>query len=73
MVSRDPAPGADHQTQPGAQVGSLLNDVDNLIGEAGSGNGQLVSPNGIAIDELGDIWVVDTGDDRVQEWCVSRP
>ena len=36
-------------------------------GIAGSGNGQFSSPGGITIDAHGDIWVVDTGNDRVQE------
>jgi YD repeat-containing protein len=37
-------------------------------GISGSGNGQLKSPYGLAIDSKGDLWVADTGNDRVQEF-----
>lgn len=40
-------------------------------GLAGSGNGELSTPIGIAIDSKGDIWVVDSGNDRVQEFSES--
>jgi YD repeat-containing protein len=37
-------------------------------GISGSGNGQLKSPYGLAVDSKGDLWVADTGNDRVQEF-----
>ncbi len=38
------------------------------FGTSGKENGQLNRPTGIAIDSKGDIWVVETGNDRVQEF-----
>ncbi len=37
------------------------------VGSLGTGDGQLNDPGGIAIDSAGDLWVLDTGNDRVQE------
>jgi tripartite motif-containing protein 71 len=37
-------------------------------GIAGSGNGQLKAPYALAVDSKGDLWVADTGNDRVQEF-----
>jgi len=39
-----------------------------LIGSAGSGNGQLKRPGDVAVNAGGDVWVADTGNDRVQEF-----
>ena len=41
------------------------------FGTAGSGNGQLNSPCGMAVDSAGDIWVADTGNDRIEEFDSS--
>jgi RHS repeat-associated protein len=38
------------------------------FGSKGSGNGQLKSPEGIAVNSSGDIYVVDDGNDRVEQW-----
>src|SRR5262249_60710816 len=37
------------------------------VGSEGSGNGQFRSPQGISLDEKGNLWVVDRGNNRVQE------
>ena len=37
------------------------------LGTEGSGEGQLEDPGDVAIDASGDIWVLDTGNDRVEE------
>ena len=37
-------------------------------GIAGSGNGQMKAPYALAVDSKGDLWVADTGNDRVQEF-----
>jgi hypothetical protein len=37
-------------------------------GTAGSGNGQLSGPRGVAVDSKGDIWVADSGNSRVEEF-----
>ncbi len=36
-------------------------------GIAGSGNGQLSSPIGVTIDTQGNIWIVDSGNDRIEK------
>lgn len=36
--------------------------------EAGTGNGQLSEPFGLAVDSKGNIWVSDTGNNRIQEF-----
>ena len=38
------------------------------FGGSGSGSGQLALPVGVATDSSGDVWVADTGHDRVQEF-----
>jgi sugar lactone lactonase YvrE len=40
-------------------------------GSPGSGNGQFLFPNGIAVDGSGNVWVVDTFNYRVQEFSES--
>ncbi|HET7485864.1 MAG TPA: SMP-30/gluconolactonase/LRE family protein [Solirubrobacterales bacterium] len=39
----------------------------SAFGSEGTGNGQFKGPNGIAIDASGNLWVVDTKNNRVQE------
>lgn len=48
--------------------GSSVIQVRTAIGSAGTGNGQFSRPTGIALDASGDIWVTDTGNDRVEEF-----
>ncbi len=38
------------------------------FGTAGSGEGQLKDPSDIAFDAAGDVWVLDRGNDRVEEF-----
>jgi RHS repeat-associated protein len=38
------------------------------FGEGGTGNGQLKNPKGIAIDAHSNVWVADTGNNRIQEF-----
>ncbi len=38
------------------------------FGSAGSGDGQLSKPEGIAVDAAGNRWVADTGNDRLEEF-----
>jgi DNA-binding beta-propeller fold protein YncE len=41
------------------------------VGLAGSGNGQFKEPRGVALDGKGNMWVVDTGNNRLQELTES--
>ena len=44
-------------------------DVVQVLGEAGSGNGQLNQPRGVALDPSdGDVAIADFGNDRVSVW-----
>ncbi len=38
------------------------------IGSEGTGNGQFKSPKGIGVDTKGNVWVADTGNNRLQEF-----
>jgi sugar lactone lactonase YvrE len=38
------------------------------LGSVGTGNGQFEQPGDVAVDYSGDLWVVDTGNDRVEEF-----
>ncbi len=38
------------------------------FGESGTGNGQLAKPHGVAIDSKGNVWVADTGNNRIEEF-----
>jgi len=42
------------------------------LGNFGSGNGQFIYPTGITIDSSGNIYVVDTGNNRIQKFDSSR-
>lgn len=39
-----------------------------IFGEEGSGDGQLKNPTGIACNEAGDIYIADTGNNRLSRW-----
>jgi YD repeat-containing protein len=43
------------------------------LGTFGSGNGQLNGPKGIAISATGGIYVVDAGNERIDEWVGPSP
>jgi RHS repeat-associated protein len=45
---------------------TVIEHVRNF-GSEGSGNGQLKAPHGIATDSAGDVWVADTGNNRIDE------
>ena len=38
------------------------------VGSTGSGNAQFQSPNGIAVDSSGNVWVADSDNNRIQEF-----
>jgi RHS repeat-associated protein len=42
------------------------------FGSAGSGNGQFSTPAGIAISPSGQIYVIDAGNNRIQQWGNAR-
>jgi DNA-binding beta-propeller fold protein YncE len=55
----------------GVSDGKAELEVCKLVckaGIAGAGNGQLSEPSGLTLDSQGDIWVVDAGNDRVEEF-----
>jgi sugar lactone lactonase YvrE len=52
-------------TSAGVYSGTSLSTVP---GTAGSANGQFTNPNGIAIDSAGNIWIADSGNNRIQKF-----
>ena len=42
------------------------------FGSSGTGSGQMKGPYGMAVDAKGDVWVADTGNDRVDEFNEKR-
>jgi RHS repeat-associated protein len=43
----------------------------NQFGSLGTGNGQFKGPKGIAVDSKGDVWVADTGNNRIEEFAYN--
>jgi len=43
------------------------------FGTSGTGNGQLNGPEGLAVNPSGDIYVVDGGNNRIEEWAPILP
>jgi RHS repeat-associated protein len=39
------------------------------FGSEGHGEGQFTAPKGVAVDGSGDVYVIDRGDNRVEEWA----
>ncbi len=61
-------------------IGSTLSRVDvysetgkyeEQFGSFGTGSGQFQYPFGIALDPRGNVWVADSGNDRIEEWKVA--
>src|SRR4029453_4450894 len=60
-----------------AEDATFVQEFDSLgnyvtaWGNHGTGNGQFLSPQGIAVDSLGNVYVADYGNDRIQEFTSS--
>jgi RHS repeat-associated protein len=66
-VEFDALSGAGPKVKEWSTGGTLLSS----FGSQGSGNGQMSSPLGIAVDASGNVWVADTGNNRVQAFKAS--
>ncbi len=42
------------------------------FGTKGTGNGQFEGPRGMALDKEGNLWIADTGNNRIQEFTSAR-
>jgi RHS repeat-associated protein len=49
------------------EVFNAKGEYAGQFGKSGVGNGEFKGPEGIAVDSEGNVWVADTGNDRVQE------
>ncbi len=58
------------ETQTPGANGEAASELKSFssFGGSGSGSGQLSGPAGVAVDSSGNVWVVDTGHNRVQEF-----
>jgi DNA-binding beta-propeller fold protein YncE len=45
-----------------------IHNFKNKWGSYGTGNGQFISPSGIATDHAGNVYVIDGGNNRVQKF-----
>jgi YD repeat-containing protein len=60
----------DNRVEQFTSTGSFIGQ----FGASGTGNGQFKGPQGVAVNSSGGVYVVDSGNDRVQEWKpVSTP
>ena len=64
-LRKDLAAGGD-VTASGPSGGAVKLVAQDVIGSAGSGEGQLNDPRGIAVDAKGNIYVGDTGNHRIE-------
>ena len=53
---------------PNGNNSSHTHAIPSTFGGSGSGAGQLSAPGGVATDSEGNVWVADTGHNRVQEF-----
>jgi len=61
-----------HRIQKFSSSGTFLAKWGGVgSGGPGSGNGQLVQPEGVATDSAGNVYVADSGNDRVQKFTSS--
>ena len=58
---------ANDRVEEFSSAGALITE----FGSAGSGEGDLLGPTGIAIDSGGNVWVADNGNNRVEEFSSS--
>ena len=56
------------RANPSSKGGHEKGEYAKDFGSLGSGNGQIKSPYGIAVDANGNVWVGDNGNDRVDEF-----
>ena len=65
------SPGSWTGAQPISYTYEWQRCIPGLIGSGGGGNGQFDQPGDVAVDSGGDLWVADTGNDRVEEFSES--
>jgi serine/threonine protein kinase, bacterial len=59
------------QLTPGNGIPASAVSVVNQWGSSGSEVGQFLNPSGVVVDGAGNVYVADTGNDRVQELAAS--
>jgi len=53
------------------RVEELAGGEFKAFGSSGSGSGQLSGPSGLKIDSSGNVWIADTGNNRIDEFTAS--
>jgi RHS repeat-associated protein len=56
---------------PAGKAGSHIMRSYTQLGAAGSGAGELSSPSADTVDSSGDVWVADTGNNRIDEFSAT--
>jgi DNA-binding beta-propeller fold protein YncE len=59
---------SNNRVQEFSPSGSVI--ATGVFGSYGSGAGQFSGPRGLAVNSSGDVFVVDTGNNRLQEWVL---
>ena len=71
-----PTPRATSTSPTPATTGSRSStprELPHQVGKPGSGNGQFNYPNGVATDSSGNVYVADTGNNRIQKFTPRAP
>jgi YD repeat-containing protein len=63
--------GGNNRVQEFSSAGAYMSKFGNAFGEESSENGKFRNPAGIAVDSSGNLWVVDSNHERVQEMSSS--
>jgi RHS repeat-associated protein len=66
--SYEPTTGEVKETQPATRLGGNPAVYVSQFGSVGAGNGQFREPVGVAVDAKGNLWVLDSGNSRVEEF-----
>ena len=68
-IERDPQGRVVAVIEPPTGAGETTRPIEarKQIGAKGKRAGQLSGPDGVAVDSLGDLWIADTKNDRVEE------
>ena len=59
-------------SQTGVSSTNKLYQFNIILGSSGTGNGQFMSPSGIAVDSSNNVYVADAGNNRIQKFVLTH-